>query len=347
MPSCLLYALFAIWGERKLSAFIQDRLGPNEVGPKGLLQTFADILKLMQKEDIVATANYSFIFKSAPYILFVVSFMAFALVPLGPQAVASNTNTGIYLLLAILSIDIIGFLFGAWGSNNKFSILAGMRTVAQMFSFEIPLSLVVLGVVMLTETMNLDAMTQVQGVFSKAVWFGIDLRNFVGFFTWNIIAYPFVILGFVIFIITALGEANRAPFDHAEAESELIAGVFTEYSGFRFSIMALSEYIIMLLMGVLGAILFFGGYLSPLPNIGLIKLNDWTSGTLGEFSCYAWGYFWLMLKAIVWVCVCMWVRWTYPRVRIDQVMHLSWKVLTPASLFFVFVCGVCKLIQVS
>lgn len=347
LPSCLLYALFAIWGERKISAFIQDRLGPMEVGPKGLLQTFADILKLIQKEDIVADSNYKFIFKLAPYIIFVSLFVGFAVIPIGPGALASNSNTGVYFLLAILALDIIGFLFAAWGSNNKFSLISGMRTVAQMLSYEIPLSLVVLAMVMFTQTMNLDSMTQLQSVGSGLSLFGVDLSAFGGFLSWNIIAYPFAIIGFIIFIITALAEANRAPFDHVEAESELIAGVLTEYSGFRFSVIALAEYVMMLMMGFLGAILFFGGYNSPLPNFGVVALNDWTSGSVGEFSQYAWAYFWLMSKAIFWVCLCMWVRWTYPRVRIDQLMHTSWKVLTPAAMIFVLITGVFKLIQVG
>lgn len=347
LPTCLLYALFAIWLERKLSAFIQDRLGPTEVGPKGLLQTLADILKLLQKEDIITDSSNKFVFKIAPYIIFVSVFVGFAVIPLGPGALAANVNTGVYFLLAILALDIIGFLFAAWGSNNKFAMISGMRTVAQMFSYEIPLSLVVLAMVMFTQTMNLDEISALQSLGTETTLFGIQLGNYGGFLTWNLFLYPFSIIGFLIFVVAALAEANRAPFDHAEAESELIAGLLTEYSGFRFSIIALSEYIMMLMMGFLGAILFFGGYNSPLPNIGFLELNTWTSGEVGQLSGYIWAYLWLLSKALIWVCVCMWVRWTYPRVRIDQLMHTCWKVLTPFALVFVLLTGIYKLIQVS
>ena len=346
LPSCLLYALFAIWGERKISAFIQDRLGPTEVGPKGLLQTFADILKLMQKEDIVADATSKLIFKTAPFIIFISVFAAFAVIPLGPGAIASDINTGVYFLMAILALDIIGFLFATWGSNNKFAMISGMRTVAQMISFEIPLSLVVLAMVMFSQTMNLDTMSQLQSIGSNVHLFGLELGQFGGFLSWNIVVFPFSVIGFVIFVVCALAEANRAPFDHVEAESELIAGLLTEYSGFRFSVIALAEYIMILLMGVLGAILFFGGYNSPFPNMGFVKLSDWTSGTSGAFSGYLWAYFWLMFKAIIWVCITMWIRWTYPRVRVDQLMHISWKILTPAALIFVLISGVFKLMTI-
>ena len=347
LPSILLYALFAIWGERKISAFIQDRLGPMEVGPKGLLQTLADILKLLQKEDIIASNNHKILFLVAPFLIFVSTFAGFAVMPLGPDLIGANINTGVYYLLAILALDIVGFIFAAWGSNNKFSMIGGMRTVAQMFSYEIPFSLIILAMVMYTQTMNLGDMAELQiyrgGTDEVVTLFGLDVSSIGGFMTWNIVTYPLSFIGFIIFIICALAEANRAPFDLTEAESEIIAGVLTEYSGFRFSVIALAEYAMLLLMGFLGAVLFFGGYATPLPNMGPVKLAEWTSGTVGEFSGYAWGYFWLMSKAIFWVCLSMWFRWTYPRVRIDQLMHTSWKVLTPIALVFVLVTGFYKL----
>lgn len=318
-----------------------------EVGPKGLLQTLADILKLIQKEDIVADSNNKFIFKLAPFVIFISVLVGFAVVPIGPGAIASNINTGVYFLLAILALDIIGFILAAWGSNNKFAIVSGMRTVAQMISYEIPLGFVVLGMVMFTQTMNLGEMTEMQGLNTTETLFGWDISQVGGFFSWNIVRFPFSILGFIIFVIVALGEANRAPFDHTEAESEVIGGLLTEYSGFRFSVIALAEYVMILLMGFLGAVLFFGGYHSPLPNIGSVTLFDWTSGVEGSFSGYAWAYFWLVFKAVIWTCITMWIRWTYPRVRIDQMMHTCWKVLIPGSLLFVLISGVFKLIQVS
>ena len=309
-----------------------------EVGPKGLVQTFADILKLLQKEDIIADSNYKYIFLAAPIVIFVSVFAGFAVIPIGPDLIASEAKTGVYYLLAIIALDVIGFILAAWGSNNKFAMIAGMRTVAQMFSYEIPLGLVVLGMVMFAQTMSLGEITTMQ----TGELFGGMVEN--GFLTWNIIQHPFSIIGFIIFVIAALAEANRAPFDLTEAESEIIAGALTEYSGFRFSIIALAEYVMILLMGMLGAVLFFGGYYSPLPNIGSVHLADWTNGEAGTLSGYAWGYFWLLFKAVIWVCITMWVRWTYPRVRIDQLMHTCWKVLTPAALIFVLITGVYKLL---
>lgn len=321
-----------------------------EVGPKGLLQSFADILKLIQKEDIIATNNHKLLFLVAPFFIFVSVFVGFAVIPLAPDYIGSNINTGVYFLLGILALDIIGFIFAAWGSNNKFSMIGGMRTVAQMFSYEIPFSLVILAMVMFAQTMNLGEMTELQifrGSGDEAISIlGWDVSNIGGFMTWNIIVYPLSVIGFIIFVITALAESNRAPFDLTEAESEIIAGVLTEYSGFRFSVIALAEYAMLLLMGFLGAVLFFGGYASPFPNLGSFALGDYTSGVAGEFSGYAWGYFWLMFKAILWVCLAMWFRWTYPRVRIDQLMHLSWKVLTPAAMVFVLITGFYKLFVV-
>jgi len=318
-----------------------------EVGPKGLVQSFADILKLLQKEEIIATNNHKSIFLVAPFVIFVSCFAGFAVIPLGPDLIGTEINTGVYYLLAILALDILGFVFAAWGSNNKFAMIGGMRTVAQMFSYEVPFSLVVLAMVMFNQTMNLSDMTSMQVLSDEPILlFGWDVSRIGGFLSWNILVYPLSIIGFVIFVITALAESNRAPFDLTEAESEIIAGILTEYGGFRFSVIALAEYAMLFLMGLLGAVLFFGGYGTPLPNIGSVKLAEWTSGVSGEISGYVWGYFWLMSKAIIWVCIAMWFRWTYPRVRIDQLMHTGWKVLTPAALIFVLITGVYKLLMI-
>ena len=208
-----------------------------------------------------------------------------------------------------------------WASNNKYSLYGAMRSVAQIVSYEIPLGLSVLSVVIITGTLDLQKISFLQQ--------GNGLPD------WNIVQHPLLIFSFVIFFISGLAESNRTPFDLPESESELIGGYHTEYSGFRWGIFMLSEYGMMLLLSILGSILFFGGWNSPLPNIGGLKLYELTSGMV-------LGTFWLLAKALVLIFVQMWLRWTLPRLRVDQLMSLSWKYLTPISLLMLFICAVWK-----
>lgn len=349
----LIYVIMAIWVERKLSAFIQDRLGPMETGPKGLLQSVADVVKLLQKEDIVPTAADRLVFYVAPVVIFTAVVAGFAVMPIAPGFVGSDAQVGLFYLLAIVSIDVIGMLFAGWSSNNKFSLIGSLRAVAQIVSYEIPLGLTVLTIVMISQSLNLQEIITQQGIFFEGnnylfgikSW-GVDVTNVGGIVTWNIVRYPLSIIGLIIFFIASLAEANRAPFDIPEAESEIIAGFQTEYSGFRWSMIMLGEYGMMLLVALLGTALFLGGWNTILPNIGGVKLADWTSGTPGELSSYAWGAFWMISKALTWVSIQIWARWTFPRLRVDHLMHMCWKVLVPISVVLVFGAAIWRLMMV-
>lgn len=334
LPFLFLFVLFAVYAERKVSAFMQDRVGPMVAGKYGILQTFADVLKMLQKEDIITLSADKKLFTLAPLIIFISVFTGFAILPISPNIQGSTAETGIYFLMAVISLDVIGILMAGWGSNSKFSLFGAMRSVAQIVSYEIPLGLAILCVVMLTQTLSLQEMS-VQQTISDAGW--------SGFLAWNIIQYPFLIIVFVVYFIASLAESNRTPFDIPEAESELIGGFHTEYSGFRWAIIMLAEYGMMLLVAIVASILFFGGWNTPLPNMGDVKLATWTSGTPGSMVSDLWGAFWLVSKALTIVFVQMWVRWTYPRMRVDQMMSLSWKYLTPIGLLMVFVSGAWKL----
>lgn len=321
----LIFVVVAVYAERKTAAFIQNRLGPMEVGPKGVLQTIADLLKMLQKEDIRASAVDKVPFLIAPFIVFAAIFAGYSVLPLNAAISGAAISSGLFLLLAIVSLDVLGILMAGWASNNKYSLYGAMRSVAQIVSYEIPLGLSVLCVVIMTGTLNLQEMS---------------IQQSGGIIGWHIVNYPVLVIPFFIFFISGLAEANRTPFDLPESESELIGGYHTEYSGFRWGMFMLSEYAMMLLLSILGTILFFGGWNSPLPNFGTVALNDYTSGPY-------WGIAWLMSKSIVLIFIQMWVRWTLPRLRVDQLMSLSWKYLTPISIVMLFICAIWKLWIIS
>jgi NADH-quinone oxidoreductase subunit H len=323
LPFLIFYLIMVVYAERKISAFMQDRLGPMEVGYYGLLQTIADLIKLLQKEDIVPAKADRILFKAAPIVIFIVIFAGFAVIPLSPAWAGAGIQTGVFFLLAIVSLDVVGIILAGWSSGNKYSSLGAFRAVAQIISYEVPLTLSVLCVAMYNSTLDLQKIS-----FAQSSQWGI-----VG---WNVVQMPFLFIAWIIFFISSLAESNRAPFDLPEAESELVAGFHTEYSGFRWAIVMLAEYAMMLLVSMLGAVLFFGSWNTPLPNIGSLELANMTSGPV-------WGVAWLVLKTIILTVIQIWVRWTYPRVRIDQLMSLSWKYLTPAALILVIITGFWKL----
>ncbi len=297
-----------------------------EVGPKGLLQTIADLLKMLQKEDIRANAVDLVPFLLAPIIVFSAIFAGYSVLPMNESVTGADVSSGLFLLLAIVSLDVFGIVMAGWASQNKYSLFGAMRAVAQIVSYEIPMGLSVLCVVMITGTLDLQQTSVVQ-----------TGNGLVG---WNIVQHPVLIIPFIVFFVAGLAESNRAPFDLPESESELIGGYSTEYSGFRWGIFMLAEYGMMLLLSILGVILFFGGWNSPLPNVGSLHLFQLTSGPL-------WGVIWLLSKSSLLIFLQMWVRWTFPRLRVDQLMSLSWKYLTPISLVMLFVCGIWKLWLIS
>jgi NADH-quinone oxidoreductase subunit H len=322
-----------------------------EVGPYGVLQTFADLLKVIQKEDIIANGADRPLFKVAPIIIFVSVFAGFAVIPLAPGWAGATISSALFFLLAIVSLDVIGIIMAGWSSNNKYSMLGTMRSAAQIISYEVPLGLSVLLVCMVNETLDLQSMSYQQGIFAKEAHYlfgidswGINTTEIGGFLAWNAFRVPVLFIAWIIFFIASLAECNRAPFDLPEAESEIVAGFQTEYSGIRWLIIMFGEYGMMLLVSILGTVLFFGSWNTPLPNIASVELASWTSGTPGTWTSIAWGIFWLVTKSLFFVFVQIWVRWTYPRLRIDQLMNLSWKYLTPLALLLILVCGFLKIL---
>jgi NADH-quinone oxidoreductase subunit H len=303
----LVYALFAIWLERKVAAHVQDRLGPMRVGGwHGWAQTIADMLKLIQKEDIIPTDASRFLFKFAPVLVFAASYAAFAVIPFSSAYIGSSINIGVFYLLSITSLLTISVIMAAWASNNKWSLLGGMRSAAQMVSYEVPTIMSVLSVIVVAGSLNLMTVTEMQ--------VGNDTLGFLP--NWLIFQNPFLLVTFVIFFISIIAESHRVPFDLPESESELVAGYQTEYSGMRWGIFMLAEYADMLLLSLLGVVLFFGGWSSP--------FGSYMSGPL-------WGFFWFMAKGLILVFVMMWIRWTLPRYRVDQLMDICWSILIPVS----------------
>lgn len=333
------FTLFGVYAERKLSAFIQDRLGPTEVGKYGLLQTVADILKLIQKEIIVPAAADKVLFLMAPLIIFVAVYLGFAALPWAPGLIPANINIGLYYILAIISIETLGILMAGWGSNNKYSILGAMRSAAQIISYEIPAGFALIAVVMIAQSLDLQTIALQQGVLSheKTKFLGLwDVSATGGLLSWNIFRAPHLIIAFVIYFIASLAESNRAPFDIPEAESELVAGFHTEFTALQFALVFLAEYAMMFLVSMVGVILFLGAWNTPLPNIGTVRLADWTTGT-------GFGIFWIVVKTFGLIAVQMWIRWTLPRLRVDQLMNLCWKVLTPLAFICMLISGVWRL----
>jgi NADH-quinone oxidoreductase subunit H len=333
------FALFGVYAERKVSAFIQDRLGPTEVGKYGLLQTLADILKLLQKEMITPSAADKVLFAMAPAIIFIAVYLGFAALPWAPGLVPSNINLGLYYIFAIISIETLGILMAGWGSNNKYSILGAMRSAAQIISYEIPAGFALIAVVMIAQTLDLQTISMQQGILAteKIKFLGFwDVTTTGGILSWNIFRAPHLIVAFVIYFIASLAESNRAPFDIPEAESELVSGFHTEFTGIRFGLVFLAEYSMMFLVSMVGVILFLGAWNTPVPNIGAVHLADWTTGTL-------WGIFWVATKSLLLVFIQMWIRWTIPRLRVDQLMNLCWKVLTPLAFVCMLISGVWRL----
>jgi NADH-quinone oxidoreductase subunit H len=333
------FAILGVYAERKVSAFIQDRLGPMETGRYGTLQTVADVIKLLTKELIIPAAADKWLFMLSPAIIFIAVYMGFAAIPWSGGIAPSNINLGLYYIFAIISIETLGILMAGWGSNNKYSILGAMRSAAQIVSYEIPAGFAIISVVMIAQTLNLQTISVQQGVLSSehSKFLGIwDVTINGGILSWNIFRAPHLLIAFVIYFIASLAESNRAPFDIPEGESELVAGFHTEFTGMRFAFVFLAEYSMMFLVSMVGVVLFLGAWNTPLPNIGAVRLADWTTGA-------AWGVVWTVAKVLLLVGVQMWIRWTLPRLRVDQLMSLCWKVLTPLAFVCMVISGVWRL----
>ncbi len=309
-------AIYLIWLERKVAARLQDRLGPNRAGPYGLFQTFADIVKLLTKEDVVPEGADKLSFNFAPALPVFQIVMVAAILPFGPAIIGADLNVGVLYIIAIGGMAAMGALMAGWSSNNKYALLGGFRVVAQLLSYEIPLVLTMLAVVLFANTMRMNGLAEAQGVL------------YFGFFPgWYIFVMP---LAFILFYVAALAEGERAPFDLLEAESELVAGFFIEYSGMKFAWFYLQFFVNSLLLSAIITTLFLGGWQGPfvsqVPVLGIVYF--FVKTTLVLFSL-------------------MWVRATYPRLRIDQMMAFCWKVLVPLALVTVLLAAVVVKLPVS
>jgi NADH-quinone oxidoreductase subunit H len=318
LPAVMVFAMFAIWWERKVAGHIQCRPGPNRVGPIGLLQSLADGIKLLTKEDLVPRDADWVLFKLAPYIAFAPVFAAWLALPFGPDMTFEpRLAVGLFWILAILSVEIMGVILAGWASNNKWSVYGAMREACQMVSYEIPLGMSIIVGVMTAGTLNLVQLGFLQGG---------------GIHTWLIFRNPFAFLAFFTYFIASLASNKRAPFDLPESESELVAGFHTEYSGLRFSFFFFAEYAAMFIVGGIQAALFLGGWNDPFGLIGYFHHQfSQSNNSMGLIvvNLLAVGMF--VSKVIAIVFVQMWIRWTLPRPRIDQVLYACVKVLLPIT----------------
>jgi NADH-quinone oxidoreductase subunit H len=302
-----LLALFYIYYERKICAFFQCRLGPNRVGPWGLLQSFADMFKILIKELIELKHIDKFLFALAPYLVIIASMLSFSVLPWGNGLQVVDFNIGIFFLLAVSSIGVLGILLAGWSSNNKFTLIGALRSGAQMVSYELSIGLSVITMVCLAGTMSVTGIVECQA----DMWF---------IFKGHIPA----IIAFVIYLIAGTAETNRGPFDLPEAESELTAGYHTEYSGIHFGFFYLAEYLNLFIVSGVAATLFFGGWMP-------FHVPGWEA--FNQIMDYIPSVIWFLGKSFVLSFVIIWFKWTFPRLRIDQLLALEWKYLLPINLF--------------
>jgi NADH-quinone oxidoreductase subunit H len=326
----LVVAMYSTWAERKVAGFIQDRLGPNRAGPFGLFQPLADGLKLFMKEEIIPNASNKFLFVLGPGLAMLTAMMTSAVIPWGKQVEifgrtvdlqVADINIGILYIFAVLSMGVYGIMIGGWASNNKFSLLAALRGASQMISYELAMGLSIIALLMLSGSLSLRTIVEQQSAAG----------NF-----WNIVYQP---LGFLIFMVCAFAECNRTPFDLPEAENELNFGYHQEYSSMKLGFYLFAEYINMFMSSVLMATLYFGGYDIPFVNDASLveSMGMNTVAILQGLS--------LAVKAFFFIFVFMWVRWTIPRFRYDQLMHLGWKVMIPLALINMLITGIIVLIR--
>ncbi len=314
----LVIAMYSTYAERKVAAFMQDRIGPNRAGPFGLLQPVADGVKMFMKEEIIPQVSNKFLFILGPSVAMFTSCITGAVIPWGTSLhiaghdfalQVTDINIGILYVMAVTSIGVYGIMIGGWASNNKYSLLGALRASSQMISYEVAMGLAIIALVMTTGTLSLKGIAAAQ-----TGWH------------WNIVYQP---LGFLIFIICAFAETNRTPFDLPESDSELIGGYHTEYSSMKLGFYLFAEYINMFISSAIMSTLYFGGY--NMPFIGRLGLSPNTMAILGVVFLFA--------KIFFFIFFFMWVRWTIPRFRFDQLMNLGWKILIPLSIFNMAITG--------
>jgi len=308
----ILTVAYLTLAERKVIGSIQNRIGPNRVGPKGLLQPFADVLKLLLKEIVVPAQSSRFLFVIAPLLAIVPAFATWAVIPVSPEFVLADINAGVLYVLALTSMGVYGIILAGWASNSKYALLGAMRSAAQIVAYEIAMGFALVGVLMAGGSLNLGEIVRAQDG-SILHWFWLPLLPL-----------------FVIYFISGVAETNRAPFDVAEGESEIVAGFHVEYSGMAFAVFFLAEYANMILIAALSATFFLGGWLSPFQGV---------PGLDGTFLA-APSFFWFALKTAFFLFCFLWFRATFPRYRYDQIMRLGWKVFIPLTIVWLFVEGV-------
>jgi len=308
----LLSVAYLTYAERKVIGYMQSRIGPNRVGFRGLLQPIADVFKLLLKEIIIPKQSNRYLFIVAPVFSIAPAVASWAVIPFMPNMVLANINAGVLYIFAMSSLGVYGVLIAGWASNSKYAIMGALRSAAQTVSYEIAMGFSLVGVLMAAGSMNLQhiVIAQTGGVWH---WFFIPL-------------FPL----FIVFWISAVAETNRAPFDLAEGESEIVAGFHVEYSGVTFAVFFLAEYANMILMAALLSIFFLGGWLSPFTGIPF----------LGAATQLVPGIIWFMLKISLFLFVYLWIRATFPRYRYDQLMRLGWKVLIPTTILWIFVTAI-------
>lgn len=330
IPAILLITFMAVgpivyvYAERKIAGFMQDRLGPMRVGPWGLLQTVADAIKLMFKEAIFPSGADKLLFLIAPCLVVLGAFLSFVVIPFSSRLQAVDLNVGLFYVVAVSSLSTVGLIMAGWASNNKYALFGAMRSAAQIVSYEIPAVMSLMTVVMIVGSLSL------QDVVSFQVG---GLQN------WLLFRYfPLMPIVFLVFFTATLAECNRTPFDIPEAESELVAGFHTEYSGFFFAMFFMAEYTEMFIVSAVASVLFLGGWWAPIPELQGVHTLGAAVGIQG-LPAIGFGPIWLIGKAWFLVFIHMWLRWTLPRLRVDQLMYVAWKVLLPIALVLAVVIG--------
>ena len=317
----LTVAAYSTLAERKIAGYLQDRVGPNRAGPGGMFQPLADGLKMFMKEEIIPTDSNRFLFIAGPSLALLTALLGSAVIPWGPDLVfgewtiplqVADINVGVLYIFGIVSLGVYGLMIGGWASNNKFSLMGAVRAASQSISYEIPMGLSLIGLLLVTNTLSLKEIVDQQHGGN-----------------WNILYQP---LGFILFLVCSFAETNRTPFDLPECETELVGGYHTEYSGFKMGAFMFAEYLNMFVASAVMSTLYFGGYNYP----GM----DWVSGMVGPLIAPLIAMAVLLVKIFAFIFFFMWVRWTVPRFRYDQLMNLGWKVLIPLAIANIVITGI-------